>query len=226
MIQKKALVIFPLLILFCNACENLSKQNYKQLLLIEYFSNIQQIEYLDSEYDAIISKAPDSVVIMIQPIEKLITARHEYLDAIIDTLLEITDNPHLELNTPLPDQMDKFKELDNYEITTAFFIGDEPTMELNSKYSGSRLQKALIKDKEKIISELKSLKIYLLKTQIDTYDYMDGNQFNLPWRIHQFHGLPLAMVLGNLTRLQVQLLETKIQILELILNKNCYQQAV
>lgn len=223
MIRIKLLLVLVLFLIFANGCEFSSMQNHNQLLLIDYFSNKQQIEHLNKEFEDAYTESPDSAKYLFEQFENLISKRYNYLSSVIDTLLLLTNNPQLDLNTPLSDQIDNFNQLDNYEIPTKFFIGEEPAMDLDTKYSGSNIHSLLLSDIEKITTELEKLKINLIKTQIDVNDYMDGNPFYLPWQIHQFYGLPVSIVLGNLSRLQVQLIETKIQILELILNKNCYQ---
>ena len=226
MIRFKLLLFLAVILVFANGCEYGSTQNHNQLLIIDYANNKQQIVHLDKEFDDAFSASTDTVKNLFKPFENLITKRFYYLNSAIDTLLLLTNNPQLDLNSPLSDQIDNFNLLDNYEIPTKFFIGDEPAMDLDTKYSGSNIHKMLKRDIEKITTDLATLSISIIRTQIDVNEYMDGNPFFLPWQIHQFYGLPVAMVLGNLSRLQVQLIETKIQILELIKNNNCYQHSV
>ena len=189
-------------------------------LTYTHFTNIERSIQLDKDFTKLYSSLSDSSKSKINPIFNILDEHINYIGSVKDSLFKTTGNSKIDLNIPFYNQLDSFQNLENYNIPTDFFIGEEPGNPHNLKFGAWEIQNKLIELNKNVVSNLQKNGITLSKTQIDieNYNQGQGDYGAIPWAIVKFYQLPLGLIIGNLSEIEVQIRETKIQILELVIN--------
>ena len=189
-------------------------------LTYTHFTNIEHSIQLDKDFTKLYATLPDSVKSNINPIFDILDEHITYIASIKDSLFKTTGNSKIDLNLPFYLQLDSFQNLENYNIPTEFFIGEDPASPHDLKFGAWEIQNKLIELNKNIASKLEKDGIILSKTKIDTENYNQGqgNDGAISWFIVKFYHLPLGLIIGNLSEIEMQIRETKIQILELVFN--------
>lgn len=157
--------------------------------------------------------------------QKSIRIVDSYIDSVKLMIVQHTENP----NKTDTSQLRFMEKLDDYDTPTYLLIGSDETSPKTTKYSAKDLRLQLTKLHSDLVSMIDNMQkdsktkldekdLFTLKQKLNTIKPIDKNTVEdgvkLTWELQNFYHMPMAAVITNLDKIQVDMKNVESEILQ------------